>query len=111
SYRSPLREDAVLQAFERAIALDPRSAEARHQCGARLLFRGQDSLAVAACRYTLAIEPERPLTLAALALERVVARSYAEARRWLDSALTVDPTFAIGYAHRGMLALLLGELS
>src|SRR5256886_7689767 len=51
-------------------------------------------------RQTLAIDPERPLTLTALALERVVARSYAEARRWLDSALTVDPTFAIGYAHR-----------
>ena len=59
----------------------------------------------------MAIEPERPLTLAALALERVVARSYAEARRWLDSALTVDPTFAIGYAHRGMLAVLLGDLT
>ena len=111
SYRSPPHEDAVLQAFERAIALDPRSAEARHQYGARLLFRGQDSAAVAAFRHTLAIEPERPLTLAALALERVVARSYAEARRWLDSALTVDPTFAIGYAHRGMLAVLLGDLT
>jgi len=46
-----------------------------------------------------------------LGLERVVARSYAEARRWLDSALTVDPTFAIGYAHRGMLALQLGDLA
>ena len=110
SYRSLLREDAVLQAFERAIALDPQSAEARHQCGARLLFRGQDSAAVAAFRHTLAIEPERPLTLAALALERVVAHSYSEARRWLDSALTVDPTFAIGYAHRGMLAVQLGDL-
>src|SRR2546430_5612322 len=42
-------------------SLDPRSAEARHQCGARLLFRGQDSAAVAAFRHTLAIEPERPL--------------------------------------------------
>jgi len=111
SYRSPLREDAILQAFDRAIALDPRSAEAHHQYGGRLLFRGEDSAAVAAFRQTLAIDPERPLTLTALALERVVARSYAEARRWLDSALTVDPTFAIGYAHRATLALKLGDLA
>src|SRR5437763_1598661 len=110
-YRSPLREDAILQAFERAITLDPRSAEAYHQYGGRLLFRGEDAAAVAAFLHTLVLDPERPLTLTALALERVVARSYAEARRWLDSALTVDPTFAIGYAHRGMLALQLGDLA
>jgi len=111
SYRSPLREDAILQAFERAITLDPRSAEAYHQYGGRLLFRGEDAAAVAAFLHTLVLDPERPLTLTALALERVVARSYGEARRWLDSALTVDPTFAIGYAHRGMLALQLGDLA
>src|SRR5438128_12333951 len=43
SYRSPPHQDAVLQAFERAIALDPRSAEARHQYGALLQIRCSDS--------------------------------------------------------------------
>jgi len=111
SFRSPLREDAILGAFERATAFDPRSAEAFHQYGGRLLFRGKDSAAVAAFQHSLALDPERPLTLTALALERVVARSYVEARRWLDSALTVDPAFAIAYAHRGMLAVQLGDLA
>jgi TolB-like protein/cytochrome c-type biogenesis protein CcmH/NrfG len=111
SYRSPVREDAVLEAFQRAIALDPRNAEAHHQYGVRLLFRGEGATAVAAFQHALAIEPERPITLSASGLASVVQRNYAEARRWLDSALTVDPAFAIGYAHRGMLAVQLGEIA
>jgi len=107
----PLSEDEILGAFQRAITLDPRSVEAYHQYGARLLYRGKDSAAVAAFQHALVLDAARAFTLVSLGLERVVARSYAEARRWLDSALTVDPTFAIGYAHRGMLALQLGDLA
>jgi TolB-like protein/Tfp pilus assembly protein PilF len=93
SYRTSLNGDEVIAAFRRAIALDPRNAEAYQQYASRLLFRGEDSAAAAALQQALVIEPGRPITLAALA-----------------SALAVDSTFAIGYAHRGMLALQVGDL-
>src|SRR5438128_22725 len=60
SASSPLKEDGVLLAFQRAVTLDPRNAEAQHQYGARLLFRGEDSAAVEAFQRTLAIDPDRP---------------------------------------------------
>src|SRR3989449_8670195 len=68
------------EALLRAIALDPRNAEAHHQYGMALLWLGRDSAAADMYGRALQLEPERPITL--FNLGRVAARQmhYAEAR-------------------------------
>src|SRR5437879_13800176 len=78
-----------MAAFARAVALDPRNAEAWHQMGDAATDMGDDSTAVTAWRRALAIDPGRPITLRDYA-QMVVP---AEARALLDSALAVDPGF------------------
>src|SRR2546426_12840467 len=92
-------------ASQRAIALDPRNAEAHHQYAGMLAELGDDSAAVAACHRALAIEPDRPITLVQLADLRLSERRYVEGRRWLDSALARDPAFQFAYAFRALLGL------
>ena len=94
SFRHPRTFAGVHEALRRAIALDPRNAEAHHQYGMALLWLGRDSAAADLYRRALQLEPERPITL--FNLGRVAARQvhYAEARRWADSALA-----KIGRAH------------
>src|SRR5260370_17034929 len=45
SFQNPRSFAGVPQAFERAVALDPRNPEAHHQFGMALLWLGQDSAA------------------------------------------------------------------
>src|SRR5438876_894217 len=57
----------------------------------------------------LALEPERPITL--FNLGRVAARQtrYAEARRWADSALAIDPGADYAYVLRALAEFRLGS--
>ena len=93
------------EAFGRAIALNPRNAEAWHQLGSKLQFLGDDSGAVAADRQALALDPARAITLRNLAWLYRDGRRYGEARRWIDSAVAVDPS--AGYVHRDRAYILL----
>jgi len=111
TYEYPHTYDGMRAAFQRAIALDPRNAEAHHQYAGMLAELGDDSAAVAACHRALVIEPDRPITLVQLADLRLSERRYAEGRRWLDSALARDPAFQFAYAFRALLELHLGELA
>src|SRR2546426_5514099 len=111
TYEYPHTYDGMRAAFQRAIALDPRNAEAHHQYAGMLAELGDDSAAVAACHRALVIEPDRPITLVQLADLRLSERRYAEGRRWLDSALARDPAFQFAYAFRALLKLHLGELA
>jgi len=96
-------------AFERAIALDPTNAEAYSLYGARLRDLGEDSAAVAMLSRGLTLEPEQPMALASLAETHWLNHRYTEARRWLDSAVALDPGFAYAYIDRAQVLLLLGE--
>src|SRR5438876_913279 len=100
SFRHPRTFAGVHEALLRAIALDPRNAEAHHQYGMALLWLGRDSAAADLYRRALQLEPERPITL--FNLGRVAARQvhYAEARRWADSALAIDPGADYAYVLR-----------
>jgi tetratricopeptide (TPR) repeat protein len=109
SFRYPHTFDGVRSAFDRAIALDPGNAEAHHQYGGVLRFLGDDSGAVRENRRALDIEPERPVTMIHLASISVVGHQYAEARRWMDSALAVDPGFRPGYSWRALIRVLSGD--
>ncbi len=109
SFRNPRTFAGVHEALLRAIALDPRNAEAHHQYGMALLWLGRDSAAADMYRRALQLEPERPITL--FNLGRVAARQvhYAEARRWADSALAIDPGADYAYVLRALAQFRLGK--
>jgi len=109
SFRNPRTFAGVREALLRALGLDPRNAEAHHQYGMALLWLGRDSAAADMYRRALALEPERPITL--FNLGRVAARQtrYAEARRWADSALAIDPGADYAYVLRALAEFRLGS--
>ena len=109
SFRNPRTFEGVREAMQRALALDSRNAEAHHQFGMALLWLGRDSAAADMYRRALQLEPERPITL--FNLGRVAARRtrYGEARRWADSALTIDPGADYAYVLRAVAQFRLGN--
>src|SRR3989442_8986188 len=96
-------------AFERAIALDPSNAEAHHGYAAYLRVLGDDSSAATAYHRALAIEPQRAISLQGLGWLNLTERRYAEALRWLDSAIAVDPGFYLAFVRRARVHLLLDQ--
>jgi TolB-like protein len=105
AFAEPRAFTGMREAFARALALDPRNAEAWHQLGSKLQFLGDDSGAIAANLHALALDPARAITLRNLGWLYRDARRYPEARRWMDSALAADPT--AGYVHRDRALVLL----
>jgi TolB-like protein len=97
-------------AFERAITLDPRNAEAYHEYGWTRWLLGDDSGAVGAYRRAITIEPERAITLEHIARLFFVGRRYRDALRWADSALALDPDFAFAYEFRARMRLATGDV-
>jgi len=109
AYQAPRTLAGVREAFGRAIALDPKNAEAWHQYGWILAIQGDDTGALAAFRRALAIDPERAVTLLHIAAVAVAGRHYADAVHWLDSTIAVDPWFHLAYAYRAFARLSLGD--
>lgn len=111
SFQNPRTFAGVPRAFARAVALDPRNPEAHHQFGMALLWLGQDSAAAEMYGRALRLEPERAITLFNLARVRMRQRRYPEAKRWLDSALAVDPAADYAYVLRALAQLRLANLA
>jgi TolB-like protein len=105
SARYPRTFEGVNAAFDRAIALDPRNAEAHHQYAYLLLMSGANARARAEYERALALEPERPITLLSYAWERRLAGSNDEALALVDSAVAVEPAFSFAYARRSFYRL------
>jgi len=97
-------------ALERALLIDSRNSEALTQAGFLARIQGHDSAARAFALRSLAIEPERPITLSALGLLSFLERRYVEASQWLDSSLHINPEFYLGYTRRARVRLMLGDL-
>ena len=109
SYRYPRAPVMAREAIERAVALDPRNAEAHHQYGTFLTNHGEYAAAVGQYQQALTIDPQRGTTLTGLGMVSLRRREYAAARAWLDSSLAVDPGFYPGYVRRAEARLLLGD--
>lgn len=107
SYAYPLALDSAIRVYRRAIALDPRNAQALHSYGLMLQWRGDDSGAVEAYHRALAADPARPVTLLNLARVSYAGRRFAESLRWIDSTLIVDPGFYAAYDLRARVLLAL----
>jgi serine/threonine-protein kinase len=111
SHWNPWTLDGVRPSVERALTLDPRSAEGHHVLAWYHFLLGHDSAATAEYRRALAIEPERPVTYWCLGLIAYRAHRYADVRRLADSVLALDPRFAVAYALRASARARLGELA
>jgi Tfp pilus assembly protein PilF len=99
----------VREGLERAIALDPGNAEPHHLLGFTLSLLGQDSLGLEHDRMALALEPARPVTIMHLAHYALKNQRPADALRWVDSALVVNPAFVNGHMLRATLLLAAGD--
>lgn len=93
----------------RAVALDARNAEAHHIYALGLRVDGRDSAAILEFHRALALEAERPITLVNLGQVYLMRRQYAEARKWIDSAVALRPDAAFYYIEQGFLRLLVGD--
>jgi len=97
---APVDYDVCRADFERAVALDPRSAEAQHTLGLMLSAMPDDSVrAIAGLRRALALEPTRAVSLLDIGQIRATQRNYREALALADSGIALD-------ANQGRLFLL-----
>ena len=91
--------------MRRAVALNPRNAEAWSQLGDLLGYLQRDSETAEPFRRALAIEPGRPVTLVNLA---AIEEPHA-ALALLDSAIAIDPDFYSAYAGRARARAMLHD--
>ena len=103
--RDPLAWTGAEAGFRRAVALNPRNAEAWHQLGDLLGVAGRRSEAVAAYRAAIAAEPDRPVTVLSLA----AGASPREGIAACDSVLADDPASPNAYIIRALDRLRLGD--
>ena len=109
SFLYPASFDGVTAAFERALALDPRSAEAHHLYGVMLFITGRDDSAAAELRRALDLDPQRAVTWDNLAWVRRYQRRPAEAVACADSGLAADPHAFYLYGDRANFRYSLGD--
>jgi DNA-binding SARP family transcriptional activator/TolB-like protein/tetratricopeptide (TPR) repeat protein len=101
----PVHMAGAAEAFEHAIALDPRNTEAIHQYGQVHEALGNWDAAMEAFRRTLLLEPDRSLPYVAMASIAWKRGSPAMARRLYDSALVIDPGASYILSSRALLRL------
>lgn len=107
--RNPNGLDRSLQDFRRALALDPRSAEAHHQYGQTLMSLGRYEEAVTAYRNALDLEPDRAMTIMPVGAIRARQGRMREAMTWFDSAVAIAPEVPYPWAVRAVERLQAGE--
>lgn len=103
--KDPYRMEGAIPAFQRAIRLNPTNAEAYHQYGQTLMALGRFGKATTAYHSTLALEPDRAMTLVPLAVLASRAGDTAESLRWADSAVAVGPDVPYARAVRASLRI------
>ena len=108
--KDPQELEGTTEAIDRAVALDPRSAEGHHLKAFFYMLLGSDSIALAAYNTALTIEPIQPQTLRHLSGLNRTLRRYDEALKSIDSAVNIslqpDPEF---FLLRGSIRRLLGD--
>lgn len=99
----PKRMSGALDAFRRAIALDPYNAEAFHQYGQVAMLLGRFDEAATAYRRTLELQPGAAMSLVSMAGLAELQGRRDEVRRLLDSAVAVAPRMAFARSIRALL--------
>jgi TolB-like protein/Tfp pilus assembly protein PilF len=111
SFLYPATFDGVTQALERAVALDPRSAEAHHILGVTLNTMGREEAAAVEFRRALDLDPQRAVTWDNLAWVRRYQHRPAEAEQCADSGLAADPQAYYLYADRATFRFAAGDVA
>jgi TolB-like protein/DNA-binding SARP family transcriptional activator/tetratricopeptide (TPR) repeat protein len=111
AHADPVRMRGAAEAFERAIALDPRNVEAIHQYAQVHEALGNWDPALAAFRRTLLLEPDRSLPYVAMASIEWKRGAPRVARRLYDSALVVDPGASYALSARALLRIAEGDVT
>ena len=98
------------EAFERAIAINPRNAEALHQYAQVFQALGHWQKASDTFRRALVLEPDRSLPYVSMASIAWKQGNTALARQLYDSALVVDPGASYVFSARAMFRLGVGDV-
>ncbi len=106
----PRTLESSVEAFQRALALDPRNAEAHHQYGGILNWLGRHDEAERELHLALALDPERAISYSDLVAWTPV-RDTALALARADSGVALDPISAHLRLWRGLVRLRAGDLS
>jgi serine/threonine-protein kinase len=100
---------AADSAFQRAIAINPSSAEVLEAYSRFLLATGRMDEAPSYARRALDLDPLDPGAIAQLGWHDLYARNYAEVRRSFDLALAADTSRAETRRLLGLLAEVIGD--
>ncbi len=109
TFLNPRTLAGAREAFERAIAADPRNAEAHHQFAQVLNLVGDHAGAERQLREALSLDPQRAISFSDLAAWTLV-RDLPSQQRLLDSALAIDPQFWVAQCWRANVRLMTGDL-
>jgi tetratricopeptide (TPR) repeat protein len=107
--RDPKRMAGSVEAFQRAISLDPYNAEAFHQYGQTLMALGRYAEALAAYRRVLDLEPDRAMTLVPMAAIHDRQGATRVGLRLLDSAISAAPRVPYARATRSLFRSQTGD--
>lgn len=99
------------QAFERALAIDPRYVKAHNNLGVARLRQGRNDEATAAFRTALRLDPTNVESLVNLALALKGAGRVEEARETLLQALTMNGYSAPGHYNLALFYEETGDIS
>lgn len=105
----PVTMRGVRPLFERAIALNRRSAEAHHQFASYLGYMGDTATARTEMVRALEFEPGRPITWMQLAELELRRGRWPEVLRLSDSALAYDPEFVLAHVMRFFASRSVGD--
>lgn len=108
--RDPLHMTGAVEAFQRAITLNPYNAEAYHQYGQTLMPLGRYTEALAAYRRVIDLEPDRAMTFVPMAAIYQREGQLAEGLRMLDSAISAAPRVPYARATRAIFRAQAGDL-
>jgi DNA-binding winged helix-turn-helix (wHTH) protein/Flp pilus assembly protein TadD len=100
---------AAERSFDAAIELNPASANARHLRAISLAVGGHDQAALAEMERTLRADPSSVIANCDMGMIHYWGRRFGEAKRWFDTALEQDPSFAHARSGLAFTLLELGE--
>ncbi len=92
--------EGARQEIEKAIELNPSSAEAHHHFAHYLAAMGRTEEGLSENRRYLELDPLWPRPYECLGYHSMMARRFDRAREFYQKALEIDPTYY--YAHTGM---------